>query len=91
MAEKKKPAPRARKKKVEAEITPVELAPVETAIEPGPVVTAVEVDVLPAGPVGVTVLDHDQVARRAYEIWRAHGGRAFDNWILAEQELRAEA
>ncbi len=33
---------------------------------------------------------HDQVARRAYEIWLARGGSAFENWVEAERQLNGE-
>jgi hypothetical protein len=34
-------------------------------------------------------ISHDQIARRAYEIWASgQGGSAFDNWVRAERELR---
>lgn len=34
-------------------------------------------------------ITHDQIARRAYEIWSSgKGGSEFDNWIRAERELR---
>ena len=78
MAEKKKAAaPRARKKKVEiVEEVVVTAAPVETVSD------------APVDDAAPAALDHDVVAQRAFEIWRAHGGGAFDNWIRAEQELR---
>ena len=32
---------------------------------------------------------HEQIARRAYEIWASgQGGSDFDNWTRAERELR---
>lgn len=30
---------------------------------------------------------HEQIAARAAEIWREHGGTPFENWIAAEREL----
>jgi hypothetical protein len=39
-------------------------------------------------------ITHDQIARRAYEIWLAQGrpaGRAVQNWLEAESQLRAAA
>ncbi len=36
---------------------------------------------------------HDEIARRAYELYRARGsrdGRASDDWLRAERELRGE-
>jgi hypothetical protein len=34
---------------------------------------------------------HEEIARRAYEIWRSgKGGSQFENWIRAERELRAQ-
>ena len=35
---------------------------------------------------------HDQIARRAYEIFKSgNGGTPEDNWFRAERELRARA
>jgi len=42
-------------------------------------------DIIPVSPV------HDQIARRAYEIYLERGGIGGDdlvNWFLAEQELK---
>ena len=37
-------------------------------------------------------ITHDEIARKAYEIWKSgRGGTAFENWIRAERELRAQA
>ena len=34
-------------------------------------------------------ISHEQIARRAYEIWQSgKGGSEFDNWVRAERELR---
>lgn len=36
---------------------------------------------------------HEEIARRAYELFEARGGAAgatWDDWIAAEQQLRAE-
>ena len=34
-------------------------------------------------------ITHEQIARRAYEIWQSgKGGSEFDNWVRAERELR---
>ena len=30
---------------------------------------------------------YEAVAQRAYELWKARGGSAFENWIAAEKEL----
>ncbi|HZP59233.1 MAG TPA: DUF2934 domain-containing protein [Opitutaceae bacterium] len=37
---------------------------------------------------------HEQIAHRAYEIWRAQGcpcGQDLDNWLEAERQLRTSA
>ena len=37
--------------------------------------------------------DHEDIARRAHEIWRARGGdggHELDDWLTAERELRSE-
>ena len=31
---------------------------------------------------------HDQIARRAYEIWLSRGGGSAENWFEAEAQLR---
>jgi hypothetical protein len=37
-------------------------------------------------------VSHDQIARRAYEIFKSGtGGSTEDNWFRAERELRARA
>ena len=37
-------------------------------------------------------ITHEEIARKAYEIWKSgRGGTAFENWIRAERELRAQA
>ena len=37
-------------------------------------------------------ITHDEIARKAYEIWKSgRGGTAFENWIRAERELRTQA
>ncbi|MFZ5480710.1 MAG: DUF2934 domain-containing protein [Myxococcota bacterium] len=55
----------------------------DPVVEAAPV--AVEVDAAPVA----TVPTHDQIARRAYELYCERGGSAFDNWIAAERELSA--
>jgi hypothetical protein len=35
------------------------------------------------------VPSREAIAQRAYEIWRAEGGHALDNWLRAERELGA--
>ena len=65
-------------------------APAKTtgvAAAPSPTLTAA-----PAGNPRITVtLTHDQIAKRAYEIWVAKGrpqGKDLENWQQAERELR---
>lgn len=44
-------------------------------------------------PTIVTTLTHDQIAQRAYDIWKAKGripGRDHQNWLDAEAQLRSE-
>ncbi|MBM4393225.1 MAG: DUF2934 domain-containing protein [Deltaproteobacteria bacterium] len=43
--------------------------------------------VLPADPTPRSRASHDEVARRAYEIWLTRGGSAFENWVEAERQL----
>lgn len=45
-----------------------------------------------AAPEVVMTVSHDQIARRAYEIWLAKGcpqGADYQNWVEAEAELKA--
>jgi hypothetical protein len=43
----------------------------------------------PAAQAAAKVITHDDIARRAYEIWASgQGGSEFDNWTRAERELR---
>jgi hypothetical protein len=43
-------------------------------------------------PITARQITHDQIARRAYEIFRSGtGGTPEDNWFRAERELRARA
>lgn len=51
---------------------------------------AARTDPTPAGGTGRTPA-HDEIARRAYELWRQEGcpeGRALKHWIEAEKQLR---
>ena len=42
-----------------------------------------------AAPAVKKEINHDQIARRAYEIWQSGtGGSEYDNWTRAERELR---
>ena len=46
----------------------------------------------PRTPAQHQQITQEQIAKRAYEIWRSgKGGSAFENWIRAERELRAQA
>ena len=59
---------------------------IETASKPAATVTAARTVVT-----GRTVT-HEQIARRAYEIFKSGtGGSTEDNWFRAERELRARA
>ncbi len=42
----------------------------------------------PAATLAVAGPARADVARRAYELWLAHGGTAHDNWLEAERQLR---
>ena len=43
-------------------------------------------------PVSARQVTHEQIARRAYEIFKSGtGGTPEDNWFRAERELRARA
>lgn len=71
-------APRARAKKAE----PVVPAEASVSIE----VATVEAPA-PA-PAPRREPTHAEVAQRAYELWLAHGGHAFENWLEAERQLK---
>ena len=44
----------------------------------------------PSSKPGARQISHEQIAKRAYEIWRSgKGGSETDNWLRAERELRA--
>jgi hypothetical protein len=46
---------------------------------------------VPAKPEGAIEVTHDQIARRAYELYLARGDRQGDavgDWLAAERELR---
>lgn len=62
---------------------------------PAPAVTTTPVRntvVPPKAPVAAPakkIVTQDQIALRAYEIWKSgKGGSEYDNWVRAEQELR---
>jgi hypothetical protein len=44
--------------------------------------------VAPEAPVPRPEPTHDEIARRAYELWLSRGGAAHQNWLDAEAELR---
>lgn len=46
--------------------------------------------VLPAEAQPRAHASHEEVARRAYEIWLARGGSAFENWVEAERQLNGQ-
>ena len=63
--------------------TEVRNTPIPKAAAPAAAATA-----RPAAS-GEQVVTHEQIARRAYEIWASgKGGSDFDNWTRAERELR---
>jgi hypothetical protein len=45
--------------------------------------------VMVASEPGVAGATHDDIARRAYYLAQERGGDPMDNWLAAEQELRA--
>ena len=60
----------------------VSTTPVRNSAVPpktGPVVAKAK------APIAVT---REQIAIRAYEIWRSRGGNEHDNWVQAERELK---
>lgn len=52
--------------------------------EPAPVVEVPTVAVVAPFPDP----SREDVGRRAYELWLARGGSAFENWVEAERQLR---
>ena len=45
----------------------------------------------PAAPQPVITLTHEQIAKRAYEIWCGRGGQSEDNWFEAQRQLTEES
>lgn len=69
---------------VSADASPVAVtveAPVEARVSLG----GLEADTTPAPS---ATPDHAAIVQRAYALYVARGGPAFDNWIQAERELR---
>lgn len=66
------------------EVAAVEVAAVEVAVTEA---VAIEVD---APPVARVAPAPDAIRARAFELWKARGGHALDNWLAAEWELRGE-
>ena len=74
-------------RKAAAKTTEVRNTPIPRATTPAPA-TRNQAGTIPA-PAKKQV-SKDQIAKRAYEIWRSgKGGSEFENWIRAERELRA--
>jgi hypothetical protein len=73
-------------------VTP-EVAAAPVLATPAPATPAPVAAPVAAQPVAVEVDRHvvtlDAIRLRAYEIYRAQGGDAFQNWIQAERELGA--
>jgi hypothetical protein len=70
--------------------TPVEAAPFAVAEIVTPVAKAVTPIAKVVTPIAVKAPPPiAEVRRRAYELYVAGGRNAFDNWVRAEQELRA--
>jgi hypothetical protein len=64
-------------KKTKASAVAAGQAPVELAVAaPAAVVAPVHTP------------SHEEIRRRAYELWLAHGGNAGENWLEAERQLR---
>ncbi len=57
-------------------------APKATPAAAAPPGAAPTPSLTPAAPV------HAEIARRAYELWLAHGGSTHENWLEAERQLR---
>ena len=59
---------------------------------PGTAATPHRLSVTPTGPILTTVLTHEEVAERAYDIYvqnGCHEGQCQQNWEQAEKDLRA--
>ncbi len=66
----------------EAAATTTKPAKKTKAAKPPEVVKATVTVSAPAAPT------QDEVRRRAYELWLAHGGSSMENWLAAERQLR---
>ena len=77
-------APRLRRK---AEAAPVVTASVDTSAQKTPATVAG----VPQAASVQTQVSHEQIATRAYHLYLARGGRGgdqFQDWLIAERELR---
>lgn len=95
MAEKKKSAaPAAPKKRAPKKAESTALVVADTAEHLPAVVDHAEKlpEVVKHAPLAATAAQPhpsaDAIQRRAFEIYQARGGSAFDNWLQAERELR---
>lgn len=60
-----------------------------TPVRNSPVPKAAPAKAAAPRPVMKKEITHDDISRRAYEIWASgQGGSEYDNWIRAEKELR---
>jgi hypothetical protein len=72
--------------KAPAAAAPTAAKPVSTPVRNTPIPKVAAA----AAPAAKKVVTHDQIAKRAYEIWASgKGGSEADNWHRAEQELRS--
>lgn len=84
-------APKA-KRTAKAARPPVAAADVAAPPEAAAPMAAPAVEPQPApAPEPAPPPSRDEVARRAYELWLARGGSAFQNWVEAEKQLARKA
>jgi hypothetical protein len=90
-----------RRRKINGDAAAADMAPktprTRKKAETAPVVSASSVEEIPAAPAPVAAsapvqVSHEQIAVRAYHLYLARGGRGgdqFQDWIVAERELRS--
>lgn len=86
---------KAKKKAVSAELSAAAELPAEATEtglilidEPTPVEAAPAPAPAEARAAPTADPSREEVGRRAYELWLARGGSAFENWVEAERQLR---
>lgn len=80
------PAPKAKRAPKKEKAVAAAAVPAAAPVEAAPVEATPVAAAPPAPPLAPT---HQDITRRAHELWLARGGSAFANWIEAETQLAA--